>query len=331
MPTRELETPPRILPLYARAIAPLLPGASRLPWVSGSGGEIPDSELVLCDVRVDPERVADYARVCGFSARGSSPGDELPATYAHLLAFPLHLALMTDGRFPLGAIGLVHVGNRITQHRPIRLDERLELRVRATPLENHPRGQTFSLLSEARIEDELVWEELSTMLHRSRRAETSTPRAEAGEPDSPPGPPPHSLPGALPDSLPGPLPDSLPVVAEWRLPGDLGRRYAAVSGDRNPIHMHPLSARAFGFPRAIAHGMWTMARCLAALEEIGAAFRIDVRFRRPILLPATVGFASAAEGDLVGFCVREVDGDSAHLEGQLQPIGQPRRRPGVAQ
>jgi acyl dehydratase len=300
--------------LYARAIAPLLPGASRLPWVSGGGGEIPDGELALRDVRVDPEHVADYARVCGFSARGSSPGAELPGTYPHLLAFPLHLALMTDGRFPLGAIGLVHVGNRITQHRPIRLDQRLELRVRATPLEDHPRGRTFSLVSEARIEDELVWEELSTMLHRTRRAETSTPRAEAGEPGSPPGP----------------LPDSLPIVAEWRLPGDLGRRYAAVSGDRNPIHMHPLSARAFGFPRAIAHGMWTMARCLAALEETGEAFTIDVRFRRPILLPATVGFASAAEGDLVGFCVREVDGDSAHLEGQLEPIGHPSKQPGIA-
>jgi acyl dehydratase len=223
------------------------------------------------------------------------------------------LALMTDGRFPLGAIGLVHVGNRITQHRPIRLDERLELRVRATALEDHPRGQTFSLISEARIEDELVWEELSTMLHRTRPTETSTRRAETGEPDE------HG-------ALRGPLPDSLPLVAEWRLPGDLGRRYAAVSGDRNPIHMHPLGARAFGFPRAIAHGMWTMARCLAALEETGAEFSIDVSFRRPILLPATVGFASAAEGHLVGFCVREVGGDGTHLEGQLERIGQPSKQ-----
>jgi acyl dehydratase len=307
MPTRELESPPRILPLYARAIAPLLPGASRLPWVSGNGGEIPDSRLVLGQVQVDPGHVSDYARVCGFSARGSAPDDELPATYPHLLAFPLHLALMTDRRFPLGAIGLVHVGNRITQHRPIRLEERLELRARATPLEKHPRGRTFSLVSEARIEDEIVWEELSTMLRRTRRAETSAPPPEAGEP------------GPLPGSAPG----SLPLVAEWRLPGDLGRRYAAVSGDRNPIHMHPLSARAFGFPRAIAHGMWTMARCLAALEQTAAAFSIDVRFRRPILLPATVGFACAAEDDLVGFCVREVDGDATHLEGQLEPIGEP--------
>jgi acyl dehydratase len=307
MPTRELESAPPILPLYARAIAPLLPGASRLPWVSGSGGDIPDWELVLCELQIEPEHLAAYARVCGFPAPGSSPGEELPATYPHLLAFPLHLALMTDRRFPLSAIGLVHVGNRITQHRPIRLDQRPELRVRATPLEDHPRGQTFSLVSEAWIEDELVWEELSTMLHRTRRAETSAPHTEAGEPPS------------------------LPLVAKWRLPGDLGRRYAAASGDRNPIHLHPLGARAFGFPRAIAHGMWTMARCLAALEETGAAFSIDVRFRRPILLPGTVGFASAAEGGLVSFCVREEDGDTTHLEGRLEPIREPSRQAGAAQ
>jgi acyl dehydratase len=312
MATRELESPPRILPLYARAIAPLLPGASRLPWVSGNGGEIPDSQLALGQVHVDPAHVADYARVCGFAgfaARGPAPDDELPATYPHLLAFPLHLALMTDGRFPLGAIGLVHVGNRITQHRPIRVDERLELRARATPLEDHPRGRTFSLVSEARIEDEIVWEELSTMLNRTRPAESSPPRAEADEP--------------------GPLPGPLPLVAEWSLRGDLGRRYAAVSGDRNPIHMHPLSARAFGFPRAIAHGMWTMARCLAALEQTGAAFSIDVRFRRPILLPATVAFASAADDDLVSFCVRQLAGETTHLEGQLEPIGAPGRQGGA--
>jgi acyl dehydratase len=302
MRIRELDSAPHILPLYARALVPFLPGASRLPFVGGSGGEIPDLELILAAVRVDPVRVADYSRVCGFSLRG-----ELPATYPHVLAFPLHLALMADGRFPFGAIGLVHVANCITQRRPIRLEERLELRVRATPLEAHPRGRTFSLVSEARIADELVWEELSTMLHRD------------------PAPP------ARHESL---EPSSRPVSAEWRLPGELGRRYAAVSGDRNPIHLYALAARPLGFPRAIAHGMWTKARCLAALEELGThspedwvgerlpdAFSIDVRFRRPILLPATVGFGSGAEDAAIRFWVRDAGKDTSYLDGRLRAIG----------
>jgi acyl dehydratase len=297
MATRALHSSPHIVPLYARAVAPLLPGASRLPWVGGNGGEIPDLELTLAQVRVDPGRVAKYANVCAFT-----PREEVPATYPHVLAFPLHLALMADGSFPFGAIGLVHLANRITQHRPIQLEERLELRVHATPLEAHSRGQTFSLVSEARVADEVVWEELSTMLHRGQRSDAPAAREEPLEPMS------------------------LPLSAEWRLPGDLGRRYAAVSGDRNPIHLHALTARPLGFQRAIAHGMWTKARCLAALDrsEIGplpGAFNIDVRFRRPILLPATVGFGSAVEADAVRFCVRDAGKDTSHLDGRLQPIG----------
>ena len=82
------------------------------------------------------------------------------------------------------------------------------------------------------------------------------------------------------------------MTAHWRVPGDLGRRYAAVSGDRNPIHLHALSAKAFGFPRAIAHGMWTKARCLAALR-LPDALTAEVRFKQPILLPSTVTFGEA--------------------------------------
>jgi len=292
MRTRELDSTPSILPLYARVVAPLLPGASRLPWVGGGGGEIPDLELVLGQVPVDPERVAQYAQVCGFSPRA-----QVPASYPHVLAFPLHLALMADGHFPFAGVGLVHVANRIVQQRPIELETQLELRVRATPLEDHPRGRAFSFLSEARVGDELVWEERSTMLHRGRRTDAAPVRDEQW-------------------ATPSPSPSS-----EWRLPGDLGRRYAAVSGDRNPIHLHALTARPLGFPRAIAHGMWTKARCLAALEQdLPSAFSVDVRFRRPILLPAMVGFGSVAEDDAIRFSVHDASTDASHLDGRVQPI-----------
>ena len=119
----------------------------------------------------------------------------------------------------------------------------------------------------------------------------------------------------------GPPPPSSPG-SEWRLPDDLGRRYAAVSGDRNPIHLHALTARPLGFPRAIAHGMWTKARCLAALEQrLPSAFTVDVRFRRAILLPATVGFRSVAEDEAIRFWVQDASSDRSHLDGRVQPIG----------
>jgi acyl dehydratase len=228
--------------------------------------------------------------VCGFAL-----GDTLPPTYPHMLAFPLHLALMTGGDFPYPAIGLVHIANRIVQHRPISASERLTLRVSVSAPEPHPRGTQFAIRTQASVGEELVWAEDSVNLRRGRSQ-------DAGQ-------------ALIPEP---PASDGLPATAAWRLPGDLGRRYGSVSGDLNPIHVHALSARLFGFPSAIAHGMWTKARCLAALAtELTDSFTAEVAFRRPILLPATVNFAEASEGRQIRFGVRDAKRDTPHLDGLI--------------
>lgn len=301
METRTLDSSPSILPLYARAAAPLIPGASLLPFVPGRGKDVPDTELVLAGVRPEPDAVAAYARVCGFPLR-----DQLPPTYPHVLAFPLHMAVMADGSFPFGAVGLVHVENRIVQHRPIGIGEELRLTVRPTPLQPHKRGQTFDLLTEAWIGRRKAWESTSTMLHRGKSPQqpadglhtSKAPTPEADRPE-----------------------DGSTVSAEWRLGGDLGRRYAAVSGDRNPIHMHALTAKPLGFPSAIAHGMWTKARCLAALEgRLPDAFEVEARFRKPVRLPGRVEFLSDAGSEQISFAVRDAKRRIPHLDGSVRPI-----------
>lgn len=300
METRTLQSPPSVLPLYARAAAPMIPGASLLPFLPGGGGEIPEVELELLGVRPDPDAVAIYARVCGFALR-----DDLPPTYPHVLAFPLHMAVMADGRFPFGAVGLVHVENRIAQRRPIGLGEELTLRVRPTKLRSHPRGQIFSLVTKALAGRRIVWEATSTML---RRGNGNNPADGTQSRDI----------GHFESRRQG---DRLQTSAAWKLDGDLGRRYAAVSGDCNPIHMHTLTAKPLGFPRAIAHGMWTKARCLAALESrLPDAFVIDVRFRRPILLPARVAFASTRAEEEIDFAVRGAKRGTPHLDGHVAPL-----------
>ncbi len=136
MATRTLDSSPSILPLYARAAAPMIPGASLLPFVPGGGGEIPELDLRAGRRRRRARAdVAAYAKVCGFALR-----DTLPPTYPHMLAFPLHMAVMADGSFPFGAVGLVHVENRIAQQRPIGIGEELTIRVRPTKLQPHPQG-----------------------------------------------------------------------------------------------------------------------------------------------------------------------------------------------
>lgn len=311
MAPRTLDSPPRILPLYARAAASLVPGASLLPLIPGRGNEIPDIELVLGDVRVDPHRLAAYARACGFTLR-----DTLPPTYPHVLAFPMHMAAMADGRFPFGAVGLVHIENRISQHRPIGVSERMEIRVRVSKLEPHPRGRTFALVSEVLIGGEPVWESTSTMLRRGGRVESGASSGASAATGARPKDV-ETVETAEPTS-PGGV--QAGTGAEWRLEEDLGRRYASVSGDRNPIHMHSLTAKPLGFPRAIAHGMWTKARCLAALESrLPEAFVVDVRFRKPILLPARVRFSSSQAGKDIEFAVLDAKRDTVHLQGRLRP------------
>ncbi len=225
-----------------------------------TGTTLPDTTLRIADVRVDRAHLLAYQRLCGFQA-----GDVLPHTYPHLLGFPLQAELMSRPGFPLTLAGLVHVENVITAHRSIRAEEVLEIAVRAENLRPHAKGRQVDLVAEARVADELVWDARSTYLARGRSSE----EAERGE-------------------QPPPMPRGFPA-ASWSLSGGLGREYAAVSGDVNPIHLHPLTAKAMGFPRAIAHGMWTYARVLGALgTEAGGACRSQVWFRRPVLLPGRV-------------------------------------------
>jgi MaoC like domain len=299
MATRTLQSPPSILPLYARAAAPMIPGASLLPFVPGRGNEIPEIELELAGVQPDPEKVAAYSKVCCFALR-----DHLPPTYPHVLAFPLQMAVMADGGFPFGAVGLVHVENRIVQHRRIGTGEKLTIRVRPTKLELHSKGRTFSLITEAGVDGETAWESTSTMLRRGpEKPADGTQSGDMGRFGS------------------RRRVEELAPNGEWRLGGDLGRRYGAVSGDRNPIHMHSLSARALGFSRAIAHGMWTKARCLAALEStLPDAFGVEVRFRKPILLPARVEFASTAASGGTDFAVGDAKRGTPHLDGRIESL-----------
>ncbi|MBW3359099.1 MaoC/PaaZ C-terminal domain-containing protein [Streptomyces microflavus] len=233
------------------------------------GATLPTDRLTLPAAPSAPGPLAAYRDICGFPAPESEP---LPLTYPHVLAFPLAMRLMTARRFPLPVVGLVHTWIEIVARRPVQSDEALELTVYAEELTPHRRGTEVTMVTEARSAGALVWESRSGYLSRHATNATGSTREADGSP-------------------------TLPAVAEWRLPGDLGRRYGAVSGDRNPIHLHPLTARLFGFPRAIAHGMWTVARCLAEADEQPGEIRsVRADFRAPVLLPATVTYAADPAG-----------------------------------
>lgn len=260
----ELPGPPALGPLYARAAArAVLPG--------GPGATLPGREVVRRGVVVDPAHLADYARVCGFRVSGA-----LPVTYPHVLTFPLQVVLMADRSFPLALPGMVHLANRITVHRAVTPGETLDVRVHAERFVAHPRGAQVDLVGAVESGGRTVWEGRSTYLSRGASAPEGARGGDIAEPEAPTG----------------------PANARWSVPGDTGRRYAAVSGDVNPIHLHPLTAKASGFPRAIAHGMWTAARAAAALAgRYPDALTYDVVFRSPVLLPARADLVTTRDDD----------------------------------
>ena len=266
--TREVTGRPSTLPLLLKAALPVIPGVSMLPGVRKSGTTLPQLALTRHGVPIDRAHVAAYSEVCGFSLK-----ETVPLPYPHMLAFPLHMQIMTDAEFPFPAIGTVHLENSITQHRPVSADEKLQVTARPQGLRAHPKGKVFDIVTEVHSAGELVWEETSTFLRRGRSdGEGSDTGMQLEE-----------------------VPSS---GIEWRLGGDLGRRYAAVSGDHNPIHLYGVTAKAFGFPRQIAHGMWSKARCVAMLEpRLPGSVRVDVAFKKPILLPGTVAFGSRQVSD----------------------------------
>jgi hypothetical protein len=273
MTTTVLAQPPKLGPLYRRA-------ALR----RSTGSTLPGRGLRLDGVRVDLAHLAEYDRVCGFRL-----SDTLPATYPHVLAFPLAMALMTADDFPFPLLGLVHVANRIDVRRPLDAGEAFSLTVRAESLRPHERGTQLDVVATAEAGGEEVWTDRSTYLRKTVKSDKAD--KEAGAPQA------HAV---------------------WNVPRRTGSDYAAVSGDRNPIHTSRILAKVFGFPTTIAHGMWTKARCLAALEgRLPAAYAVEVQFKLPILLPATVGFAAEPEPAGWQFAVHDRRTGKPHLAGAI--------------
>lgn len=288
----ELAETPGLGRLYARGVAGSVAAIGRTVTVSPD--DLPDDVLQVRAVRPDADHLTAYQQLVG-----EPVSDVLPAGFVHVLAFPVATALMVRS-VPLPLLGMVHLANRVTQHRPLRLGEAIDLRAHVTDLRTHRRGVSLDVVAEALADDDVVWRGVSTYLAKGARI--------AGDPADAPD-------ADRPDFTP-PAPTGL-----WHLTADVGRRYAGVSGDRNPIHTSRLAARAFGFPRRIAHGMYTAARALADVGPSvrGEAFDWAVEFARPVLLPSTVAVRIAPADDADGYAVAAWNQRSGkpHLTGSV--------------
>ena len=281
----ELPSLPSTFDIYSRAVL----GA--LPVVGASGDSLPDDVLVLRSLKVDPDNLAEYTKVCGLRF-----GDSMPLTYPFILTFPLVMKLMVSKGFPFAAVGSVHAENVIEQFRPISVTEPLDIAVHAENMREHRKGLLVDLVSEVNVGRELVWRQTSTFLHQQRTSLSGQPKPEPKEEEIPPVP-----------------------TSTLRVDQKVIDRYAAVSGDRNPIHVSTLGAKAFGFPKTIAHGMWSAAATLSAVEgRIPGKVTYAVRFGKPVLLPSSLSLYAQHVADGWDLALRHPKKQYPHLTATLR-------------
>jgi len=270
---------------------------SRKPSLVPEGGEVPRIEARLAKVVIDRKHLAAYSDVCGAAA-----GATLPIAYPHVLAMPLHLAMLGAEAFPVKLFGLVHVQNRIAMRQPLSAEEPAEIHSWIEGHRDSERGQEFDLHTEYVVAGEALWDETSTFLARKK-------------------PPPGAKPSGSRSAESAPDPVAM-KSSSFRAPSGLGRRYGFISGDVNPIHMSDLTARAFGFPRAIAHGMWSLGRAASDFEaeQFDGGCELSVSFKLPIYMPSWLMLQRWSIENGSGFALRDAQGEKPHLTGTLKSL-----------
>ncbi|WP_420427141.1 MaoC/PaaZ C-terminal domain-containing protein [Algiphilus sp.] len=264
--------------------AGLKPGESIPPIVARCRGVVADAEALR-----------KYRSLCNFRIDG-----KLPPSYPHVLAAPLHLQVLTHKAFPFKLLGAVHVRNAVTQHRAIAANEVLDIEVTVEGPRPVDAGLEFDLVT--RIFDttgKVPWESTSTNLIRKGAGGGSKKKGGWTPPDW----------------------SQYQVVESWQTPEDIGRRYGLIAGDVNPIHMHALAAKPFGFKRAIAHGMFSYARSVARIIPPGQeAMQLTVAFKRPVFLPSRVELLMREDGQGREYLLTNAARDTVYLEGRVDPV-----------
>lgn len=296
MSDKHYDALPKAHTTYANIIKSLIPIGNNKKV---SKDELPKATYSVDELHIDQANLEDYRKICGFSDDG-----KVPMTYFSVLSQTLQMNMMVKEPFPFAMLGLVHVDNSVTQYRPIGERETVSMSVSFDNLRDHAQGQQFDFVTIVTSAEEVIWEGTSTYLARSKKP--------AGSNES------KSAPRA---TTVKPLIDEAGVHSIFEVPEDIGRRYAFISGDFNLIHLHPLSARAFGFPKAIAHGMWSKAKCLALMSDLPDACTVEVSFKLPIFLPSEVELIGESVAkletatDSCTFGLYSAKNDKPHLAG----------------
>ncbi|MBP8064317.1 MAG: hypothetical protein KAY38_04905 [Acinetobacter sp.] len=251
---------------------------------------LPQVEYVVDSFKVDAKHLKAYNEVTGFKNNGY-----IPAIYLAVLSQSLQMHMMTQEAFPFAILGLVHIRNQVKQLRKIGMNEQLSLSCKFGDLKPHDKGVQFDFITTVKAGNDVVVESLTTYLARQKTGnKVSTKEAEAKKPE-------------------------YQTTSEWNVSENTGRRYALTSGDFNLIHIHAITAKAFGFKQAIAHGMWSKAKALSHLS-LPNAYEADVYFKLPMYLPSKVEFLTAQDANETNFLIQNAKNKKPHVAGSVKAL-----------
>ena len=285
MQTRHFQDFPKAYQAYPKIIKGLI--AKKKTTATA----LPEVSYQVDQFKVDAKHLKKYNQVCGFKNNGY-----IPAIYLAVLSQSLQMQMMSQEAFPFAMLGLVHIRNQIQQKRKIGVNETLSLSCRFGETQPHDKGILFDFITTVSVNGEEVMQGITTYLARQKTTLKAAP-AEKIKEETP----------------------NYQSQAQWPIEENIGRRYALVSGDFNLIHLHGLTAKAFGFKKAIAHGMWSKARALASIS-LPDAYQADVWFKLPIYLPSQVELLTADTADQTAFLIRHQSNHRPHVTGQIKAL-----------
>lgn len=283
MNTRHFSQVPKPYLAYAKVVQGLVFKKAKIAQV------LPEVKYVVDSFKVDQQHLKAYNEICGFKQNGY-----IPAIYLAVLSQSLQMHMMTQEAFPFALLGLVHIRNQITQQRKIGSNESLGLSCQFGELRPHEKGLEFDFITQVKVGNDIVVEAITTYLTRQKTAEKAKSKVTV-------------------ENIDYQLQDL------WKVQENTGRRYAKISGDLNLIHIHALTAKAFGFKQAIAHGMWTKARALASLS-LPDAYTADVWFKLPLFLPSEVEFLKAEQAKSTAFLIQNHKDHKPHVTGTITAL-----------
>lgn len=289
--TRSFGGLPSVVPAYARVLM------GRKPYTAPANTVIKPVHLEVRRIVLSRAHLQRYRDICGAPQQ-----PHLPPAYLHVVAMPLHMQLFIDRGFPVKVLGLIHVRNTIRVYDYVDEFAPLRLQVTFDTMRVTDAGEEYDYTTRYERDGQLVWEEVSTMFARGAKPAKDASKRPTIERSG------HPAEGT--------------DTQELEIATNTGWRYARVSGDFNPIHLTARTAAMFGFKQAVAHGMWSMSRCLgaAATQLATHPIQIDTQFKLPVYLPskALARTWSVESGTNISMCTPR--GDRLHLSMQVRAL-----------